>query len=84
MKLKLNGSPFLPVIVWQMSHDTPSLARDPSYLPAIWFLANIRFEGLNDPVGAQESLERLMAADDVPDDIREAAEAMLEEVRSGS
>lgn len=61
-----------------------SLARDPSYLPAIWFLANIRFEGLDDPVGAREPLEQLIAADDVPDDVRGAAEAMLEEVRSGS
>jgi tetratricopeptide (TPR) repeat protein len=61
-----------------------SLVRDPSYLPAIWFLANIRFEGLDDPAGAREPLERLIAADGVPDDVRGAAEAMLEEVRSGS
>jgi cytochrome c-type biogenesis protein CcmH/NrfG len=61
-----------------------ALARDPSYLPAMWFLASIRFEGLGDAAGAVDPLERLLEADGVPDDIRRAAQDLLERVRAAS
>lgn len=59
-----------------------ALARDPSYLPAMWFLASIRFEGLGDAVGALDPLQRLLAADGVPGDVRGAAEDLLERIRA--
>lgn len=61
-----------------------ALARDPGYLPAMWFLASIRFEGLGDATGAVAPLERLLGADGVPDDIRRAAQDLLEQVRAAS
>jgi len=59
-----------------------AIELDPSYGPAYWFLANIRFVGLDDPDGAVEPLERLLEIENLPDEIRTEAEAMLAEARS--
>ncbi len=61
-----------------------ALELEPDYLPAAWFLANIRLEGLDDPQGAVAPLERLLAAKDLPADIRAAAEEMLATARGSS
>ena len=59
-----------------------ALARDPGYLPALWFLASIRFEGLDDAAGALDPLQRLLDSDGVPDELRPAAEALLDQVQA--
>ncbi len=57
-----------------------SLEVAPGYLPAQWFLANVRLFGLDDPAGAEPLIRAVLAADDVPPDVRAEAEAMLERV----
>ena len=47
---------------------------------AFWYLANIRFRGLGDVDGAIEPLNSLLAYDDLPAELRIAAEALLTEV----
>ncbi len=44
---------------------------------AFWYLANIRFAGLNDPAGAIEPLEKLLAYENLPDDLKAEAESLL-------
>lgn len=56
-----------------------SLAVAPDYLPAQWFLANVRLFGLEDPAGAEPLIRKVLEADGVPDDIRATAEGMLEQ-----
>lgn len=55
----------------------------PDYPQALWFLANIRINGLDDPAGAVDPLERLLSYDDIPADVRTDAEALLAEVQAG-
>lgn len=47
-----------------------------------WFLANIRFWGLSDAAGAVEPLETLLAFEQIPAEIRDAASELLTEVRA--
>jgi cytochrome c-type biogenesis protein CcmH/NrfG len=54
-----------------------SLAIQPDGGIAYWYLAVIRFYGLNDPVAAIEPLQKLLAYDELPDEIRAEAESML-------
>ena len=61
-----------------------ALAILPDYPQAQWWLANVRFLGLGDPVGAIEPLEYLLAMDDVPAEVRQAAEQMLQLARQES
>jgi Tfp pilus assembly protein PilF len=61
-----------------------ALERRPSYPQAQWWLANVRFVGLGDPGGAIGPLEALLSFDDVPAEVREAAEVMLEEARAAA
>ncbi len=49
----------------------------PRYPQAQWWLANVRLLGLGDPAGARGPLESLLAAPDIPDDVRALAEEML-------
>lgn len=51
---------------------------------AFWYLANIRFTGLNDPAGAIEPLEKLLAYDNLPDDLKTEAESLLVEAKATS
>lgn len=59
-----------------------ALEVDPDYVQAYWFLGNIRYRGLGDAAGAIEPLERLLGYDEVPDEIRTQAEALLAEART--
>ena len=61
-----------------------ALERRPSYPQAQWWLANVRFVGLGDPAGAIGPLEALLLFDDVPVEVRQAAEVMLEEARAAA
>lgn len=49
---------------------------------AFWYLANIRFYGLDDAAGAVEPLQKLLEYDDLPPDLRAAAEQLLTEVEA--
>ncbi len=49
---------------------------------AYWYLANIRYHGLNDAAGAVAPLESLLEFGSIPDEIRAAATELLVEVRA--
>ena len=53
----------------------------PDYPQAQWWLANVRFLGLGDAAGAVGPLEDLLNSDDLPVDVRQGAELMLQEAR---
>lgn len=57
---------------------------DAEHLQAYWFLANIRFFGFEDAAGAVSPLERLLAADGLPEDIRAEAQSLLAEARASA
>jgi cytochrome c-type biogenesis protein CcmH/NrfF len=61
-----------------------ALERRPGYPQAQWWLANVRFVGLGDPAGAIGPLEALLLFDDVPAEVRQAAETMLEQARDAT
>lgn len=61
-----------------------ALDVDPDHLQGYWFLANIRFFGFDDAPGAVDPLERLLAADGVPDDIRAEAQSLLDEAKAAA
>jgi tetratricopeptide (TPR) repeat protein len=54
-----------------------SLEIQPDGGVAYWYLANIRFYGLGDPAGAVEPLRSLLRYDDLPAELRTAAEELL-------
>jgi tetratricopeptide (TPR) repeat protein len=58
-----------------------SLELVPGNLDGLWFLANVRLEGLGDPAGAVPLLERLLAADEVPQAQRARIQEALDEAR---
>jgi tetratricopeptide (TPR) repeat protein len=60
-----------------------ALELEPDFAQAYWFLANIRF-ALGDAEGAVEPLERLLAYEGLPEDIRTEAEDALAGLRAGS
>jgi len=47
-----------------------------------WYVANIRYRGLDDAPGAVEPLQTLLAFDGLPDEIRDAATELLAEVEA--
>ncbi len=57
-----------------------SLEVQPDGGIAFWYLANIRFYGLGDAAGAQEPLLRLLAYENLPEQLRNEAEVLLAEV----
>lgn len=59
-----------------------SLSIEPDGGIAFWYLASVRFYGLNDPSGAVEPLQSLLAYEEVPDEIRGAAEELLAEAEA--
>lgn len=59
-----------------------SLEVQPDGGIAFWYLAVIRFNGLDDPAGAVAPLQQLLAYDDLPDEIRVSAEEMLTEAEA--
>lgn len=61
-----------------------ALAIEPDYPQAQWWLANVRLLGLGDAAGAITPLEHLLESPGVPDDVRVAAEGMLERAREES
>ena len=56
-----------------------SLAAAPGYAQAMFYLANVRLYGLDDPIGAKEILDQLRSADDLPGDVAARIEEMLAE-----
>jgi tetratricopeptide (TPR) repeat protein len=54
-----------------------SLEIQPDGGVAYWYLANIRFYGLSDPAGAVEPLRSLLRYDNLPAELRTAAEELL-------
>ena len=54
-----------------------SLEIQPDGGVAYWYLANIRFYGLDDPAGAIDPLQSLLRYDNLPAELRTAAEALL-------
>ncbi len=61
-----------------------SLEVQPNNGTSMWYLANIRFYGLNDPEGSREPLERLLEADNLPAELRAEAERLLTEIEAAS
>jgi cytochrome c-type biogenesis protein CcmH/NrfG len=61
-----------------------SLAIQPDGGIAFWYLASIRFYGLDDPGGAVEPLQKLLEYDELPDEIRAAAEDLLAQAEAAS
>jgi cytochrome c-type biogenesis protein CcmH/NrfF len=59
-----------------------ALDVDPDHLQAYWFLANIRFFAFDDAAGAIDPLERVLAESDLPDDVREEAQGLLDQARA--
>jgi hypothetical protein len=59
-----------------------SLEVQPDGGIAFWYLANIRFYGLGDAPGAKEPLQQLLAYDNLPEQLRIEAEALLAEVEA--
>jgi cytochrome c-type biogenesis protein CcmH/NrfF len=49
---------------------------------AHWYIANIRFRGLQDAAGAVAPLETLLAFESIPNEVRDAANSLLDEVRA--
>ena len=58
-----------------------SLVKEPGNPDALWFLATVRFEKLNDPAGAKPLLEQLLAAP-VDDAQRRAVQTKLDKVNA--
>lgn len=54
-----------------------SLAVAPDYQQAIFFLANVRLYGLDDPAGARPLLEKLSEDGELPDDIADVVDELL-------
>ncbi len=71
----LSGRPDIAV-----NYVEESLRVQPDGGIAFWYLANIRANGLDDTAGAIEPLQQLLAYENLPEDIRTAAETMLAEV----
>ena len=59
-----------------------SLEHDPDNVLAQWFLANVRFHGLDDPEGAIPLLEAVLDSGLAPPEVVAAAEEMLAEARA--
>lgn len=62
---------------------TEALSLQPNYPQAEWWLANLFYYGYQDPAEAIPHLEAVLAAEDLPGDIRTEAEAMLEAAGGG-
>lgn len=58
-----------------------SLVKEPGNPDALWFLATVRFDKLNDPAAAKPLLEQLLAAP-VDDPQRQAVQALLDKVNN--
>ena len=58
-----------------------SLVKEPGNPDALWFLATVRFDKLNDPVAAKPVLEQLLAAS-IDDTQRQAVQAKLDKVNA--
>jgi tetratricopeptide (TPR) repeat protein len=56
-----------------------SLEIQPDGGVAYWYLANIRFYGLDDPAGAIEPLQNLLRYDNLPEELRTAAGDLLQD-----
>ncbi len=59
-----------------------SLEVTPDLPQAYWYLANIRYWGMDDPAGAVAPLETLLEFEAIPDDVRTLATDLLSEVRA--
>ncbi len=59
-----------------------SLEIQPDGGVAFWYLANIRFYGLDDPAGAIEPLQDLLRYDNLPEELRTAAADLLRDAEA--
>lgn len=59
-----------------------SLEIQPDGGIVFWYLANIRFVGLGDAAGSIEPLQRLLDYDDLPEELRSEAEALLSQAEA--
>ncbi|MCP3975922.1 MAG: hypothetical protein GY720_15685 [bacterium] len=59
-----------------------SLEVTPDLPQAYWYLANIRYWGMNDPAGAVAPLETLLEFEAIPDEVRALATDLLTQVRA--
>lgn len=61
-----------------------SLAKAPGDRLALWFLANIRLYGTNDPDGATTVARQLLARDDLSAQERDAIQALLDQAKAAT
>lgn len=61
-----------------------SLELEPDGGVAFWYLANIRFHGLDDAQGAVDPLRRLLEYGNLPAELQSAAEELLADVEAAS
>ncbi|MDP8971095.1 MAG: cytochrome C biosynthesis protein [Actinomycetota bacterium] len=61
-----------------------SLAKAPGDRLALWFLANIRLYGTNDPDAAATVARQLLARDDLSAEEREAIQALLDQAKAAA
>ncbi len=59
-----------------------SLAITDALPQAHWYIANIRYLGMQDPTGAVAPLETLLAFESIPAEVRDAAVSLLDEVKA--
>ena len=59
-----------------------SIRIEPDAGIAFWYLANIRYRGLNDAPGAIEPLRQLLGYENLPTELRTEAESLLAEVEA--
>ena len=59
-----------------------ALTEDPNFGVGLWFLANLRIDGQDDPRAAIPLLERLLADQTLPDDVRAQVQALLAEAEA--
>lgn len=60
-----------------------SLERNPDYLPAKWFIANV-YVTLGQPEDAVLQLLEVISSDETPEEVRDLATQLLDEIEAGS
>ncbi|MGI9649313.1 MAG: hypothetical protein ACR2OI_12415, partial [Acidimicrobiia bacterium] len=61
-----------------------SLATAPNFADALFFLAVVRLDGLDDGPGARPLIEELLRLDDLPESLESELRTMLAETEAGS
>ncbi len=58
-----------------------ALEQDADYAVALWFLANVRFDGLGDAAGTVDLIDRLLELPDLPPEVQAAAEQLRDQAQ---